>query len=184
VEPIGSSGLGYYTLQYLPHETTTPAFNLQLDWVLFYQSTVCKSQCAGKMWFLKSPISTAAGTRALLRGSRPQRSLRNYGSVSQATTPRSSAFDTAIAAEGPINTWTKDEIKEIHDTPLMRLAFAAVCYLAMLELFLDPFLTRDLLGHRSPEIPQPRLDPDVHPHEHQNRRVLGRLFLLRPVVSI
>jgi biotin synthase len=65
-----------------------------------------------------------AGVRAL---SRP---ARQYGTVSslspQLTTPQLSVFDSAVAADTPRNTWTKDEIKEIYETPLMKLAFAAV----------------------------------------------------------
>ena len=57
--------------------------------------------------------------------------VRTVSSISpQTTTPQSSAFDAALAADTPRNTWTKDEIKEIYDTPLMKLAFAAVSQFA------------------------------------------------------
>jgi biotin synthase len=58
---------------------------------------------------------------------------RKYGTVQNVgpslTTPQLSVFDNAIAADSPRNTWTKEEIKEIYDTPLMKLAFAAVSQL-------------------------------------------------------
>ena len=38
----------------------------------------------------------------------------------------SSAMDEALAATGLRNTWTKEEIRQIYDTPLMKLAYAAV----------------------------------------------------------
>lgn len=37
-----------------------------------------------------------------------------------------SVFDQAVNATGPRNNWTKEEISQIHQTPLMELAFAAV----------------------------------------------------------
>ena len=37
-----------------------------------------------------------------------------------------SVFDRALNATGPRNDWTKEEISEIHQRPLMELAFAAV----------------------------------------------------------
>lgn len=38
-----------------------------------------------------------------------------------------SVFEQAVNATGPRNNWTKEEISQIHQTPLMELAFAAVC---------------------------------------------------------
>lgn len=37
-----------------------------------------------------------------------------------------SVFEEAVNATGPRTNWTKDEITQIHQTPLMELAFAAV----------------------------------------------------------
>lgn len=37
-----------------------------------------------------------------------------------------SVFEQAVRAAGPRNNWTKEEISQIHQTPLMELAFAAV----------------------------------------------------------
>jgi biotin synthase len=54
--------------------------------------------------------------------------VRKYGTVSPVTvepTPQSTVFDRALEANAPRNNWTKDEIKEIYDTPLMKLAFAS-----------------------------------------------------------
>jgi hypothetical protein len=39
----------------------------------------------------------------------------------------SSLLEQAANATAPRSNWTKDEITEIHQTPLMELAFAAVC---------------------------------------------------------
>lgn len=79
------------------------------------------------------------GLKALCK---PQSLGRQYGIVSsipvtmppQFTTPQSSVFDSALAAEVPRNNWTKDEIKEIYDTPLMKLAFAAVSQLETISM--------------------------------------------------
>ncbi|KAF4636205.1 hypothetical protein G7Y89_g1881 [Cudoniella acicularis] len=51
---------------------------------------------------------------------------RRYGTVSatQHIAPPS-ALQSALEATGPRNTWTREEIREIYDTPLMSLAFAA-----------------------------------------------------------
>lgn len=59
---------------------------------------------------------------------------RNYGTVSDAPndptalglSSSKSVFQQAIEAKGPRTNWTKEEIKQIHDMPLMELAFAAV----------------------------------------------------------
>jgi biotin synthase len=71
------------------------------------------------------PQVAIASYRALLRESRSH-FLRNYGTVSAVSTPRS-AFESALEASAPRTNWTKEEIKEIYDTPLMKLAYAAVC---------------------------------------------------------
>lgn len=55
--------------------------------------------------------------------------VRRYGTVSSVSagpTPQPAVFDRALEANAPRNNWTKEEIKEIYDTPLMKLAFAAV----------------------------------------------------------
>jgi len=56
---------------------------------------------------------------------------RSYGTTSdvlpgQIANPQLTAFENALNATGPRNTWTREEIKEIYETPLMKLAFAAV----------------------------------------------------------
>lgn len=59
---------------------------------------------------------------------------RGYGTVSDApqdpaaldVSSSKSVFQQAIDAKGPRTDWTKDEIKQIHEMPLMELAFAAV----------------------------------------------------------
>jgi hypothetical protein len=47
-----------------------------------------------------------------------------------------SVFDEAVNATAARNTWTKQEISQIHQKPLMELAFAAVChYVEVLQAF-------------------------------------------------
>lgn len=56
---------------------------------------------------------------------------RRYGTVTESlslTTPPS-ALDEALAATSLRNNWTKDEIKQIYETPLMKLAYASVSLL-------------------------------------------------------
>lgn len=76
----------------------------------------------------RRPQFLVAGCKALLQESKPQSLVRKYGTVSavatQVTKP-ASTFDKALAATAPRNDWTKDEIKELYETPLMNLAFAA-----------------------------------------------------------
>jgi biotin synthase len=43
-------------------------------------------------------------------------------------TEGASVFQRAINATAPRNDWTKEQISEIHQIPLMELAFAAVCF--------------------------------------------------------
>lgn len=77
------------------------------------------------------PQSLVKSARALLQESKSQTLIRRYGTVSAApaqnATPQSPAFEKAVGADAPRNNWTKEEIKEIYETPLMKLAFAAVC---------------------------------------------------------
>jgi biotin synthase len=54
---------------------------------------------------------------------------RRYGTVAESpslTTPPSSALDEALNATSLRNTWTRDEIRQIYETPLVKLAYAAV----------------------------------------------------------
>lgn len=55
---------------------------------------------------------------------------RNAASLSQNSPPpqpqSQSIFDQAVNATGPRHNWTKEEISQIHQRPLMELAFAAV----------------------------------------------------------
>ncbi|KAG9233963.1 hypothetical protein BJ875DRAFT_462839 [Amylocarpus encephaloides] len=77
------------------------------------------------------------GSASLLRGVRGrvlrrdvgiQFMTRQYGTISalsvQGVFP-SSAFDNALSATGTRTNWTREEIKEIYEKPLMQLAFAA-----------------------------------------------------------
>jgi len=77
------------------------------------------------MRYLRAPVLKASIRNLVQDG----QLLRRYGTVAetpQFPTPPSSIFDDALAATGPRNTWTKEQIKEIYDTPLMKLAFASV----------------------------------------------------------
>lgn len=50
--------------------------------------------------------------------------------VPSGSPPRStpgSALRSAVSAKAPRTSWTKDEIREIYNTPLMELAFQSVC---------------------------------------------------------
>jgi biotin synthase len=70
--------------------------------------------------------------RALLQENKSQSLVRRYGTVGATPlTPQSSAFQNAVEATAPRNNWTKEEIKEIYETPLMKLAFAAVSFILM-----------------------------------------------------
>lgn len=54
---------------------------------------------------------------------------RTTGSIPHTAPPSpepASIFEQAVAATGPRNTWTKDEISQIYKIPLMELAYAAV----------------------------------------------------------
>lgn len=79
---------------------------------------------------VRRPHFLVMSCRALFCESKPQSLIRRYGTVSpapaQAATPPAGAFEKAVEATAPRNNWTKEEIKEIYDTPLMKLAFAAV----------------------------------------------------------
>jgi biotin synthase len=75
------------------------------------------------------PQFLVASCRALLQETKPRSLVRKYGTVSSVSagpTPQSVVFDRALEANAPRNNWTKEEIKEIYETPLMKLAFAAV----------------------------------------------------------
>jgi hypothetical protein len=112
-----------------PHVEFPDVLNCLLS-IRLIKTRTSPSQYSGqenKMRCQKSSSLLKAGARVL---SKSQPIVRNYGSVSsvspQLTTPHSAVFETALAADTPRNTWTKEEIKEIYDTPLMKLAFAAV----------------------------------------------------------
>lgn len=100
---------------------------------------ICLFFCLSNIMPAIRPRTLAKSYRALMRESRTQSLVRKYGTVSaapaQAATPPKGAFENAIEAEAPRNTWTREEIKEIYETPLMKLAFAAVSLQSTLYLF-------------------------------------------------
>lgn len=74
-----------------------------------------------------------------LNSTRIQHRIRSFSTVldtpidpkTQQVTPptagKSSVFEDAVNASGPRTNWTKEEIAEIYNTPLIRLTYAAVC---------------------------------------------------------
>jgi biotin synthase len=80
------------------------------------------------------------GRVALRRASRQLCTVRSYSTVQDiprsaasfidaappAEAPSRSVFDDAVAATAPRFDWTKEEISQIHQKPLMELAYAAV----------------------------------------------------------
>lgn len=46
-------------------------------------------------------------------------------------TRKSSVFEDAVNAAGPRTNWTREEIAEVYNTPLIRLTYAAVCLKAI-----------------------------------------------------
>ena len=122
--------------------------------------------------------------RALLLESKQLPVLRKYGTVSAVPTTEPSAtatppsvFQNALNANGPRNNWTREEIKEIYDTPLMQLAFAAVILPTSLCIWV---VLIKYLGHCPPKISQSLCNPNVHTYEHQDRRMQRRLLILCP----
>jgi hypothetical protein len=128
-----------------------------------------------------------ASSRALFQHAGSRSVSRQYGTISEiptqlnATPP--SVFQNALDASAPRTNWTREEIKEIYETPLMQLAFAAVS-VRIVDSYWDSSNQVLFLGHCSPKIPQPLLDSDVYSHEHQNRRMQRKLLLLRPKLAI
>lgn len=136
--------------------------------------------------------------RAALEGSKRLPSFtKSYGTVSdilptKITSSTRSAFVKALEASEPRTNWTQKEIKEIYETPLMELAFSAVCLLRALWNWegnedwwnMDWLNETCFLGYFTQEIPQPFSYPDVYTNEHQNRWLQRRLLILRPVFSI
>ena len=47
--------------------------------------------------------------------------------VTPPTTRKSSVFEDAVGAAGPRINWTREEITEVYNTPLIKLTYAAVC---------------------------------------------------------
>lgn len=82
---------------------------------------------------LARPIGSA------LNSARPYQLVRSFSTVldtpidpqTQKVTPpgprKPSVFEDAVNATGTRTNWTKEEIAEIYNTPLIRLTYAAVC---------------------------------------------------------
>lgn len=45
--------------------------------------------------------------------------------------PSTSVFKDAVEATAPRTNWTRDEIAEVYNTPLMELTYASVCFLPL-----------------------------------------------------
>jgi len=75
-------------------------------------------------------MEAARAGRSIVRKSTRHALARSYAQVAAGpsalnlNTP--SIFQQAVNATEPRTNWTKDEISQIHQTPLMELAFAAV----------------------------------------------------------
>src|SRR5262249_30970075 len=106
--------------------------------------------------------------------------------------PSSTAFDRALNATVPRSDWTKEEISEIHQKPLMELVFAAVraplvdSYNRVLHIYLPSLLLSNSLRSGIPpsSFPQAICGPTLHVNEYQDRGLHRRLFVLRPVVPL
>ncbi|KFY93213.1 hypothetical protein V500_03826 [Pseudogymnoascus sp. VKM F-4518 (FW-2643)] len=88
---------------------------------------------------VRIPLSLSHSSRALVPSAKPQwLAQRAYGTVVDGPVTESkpaSTFEKALTATAPRHNWTKQEIKEIYDTPLMKLAHAAG---AVHQKFHDP----------------------------------------------
>jgi hypothetical protein len=146
------------------------------------------------------PSSTTRCLRAVLQSTNARCSApaqRCYGSVSSVTSgpaigsaiptsiPRNSVFQQAIEATELRTNWTKKEIQQIYDTPLIELAFAAVSSPHTGAIHLRMALSRhrggnhaetcllhDGTGNSPQTIPQPSKHPNVYPPKHQDWRLL------------
>ena len=84
----------------------------------------------------------------------PRTLVRSYGTV-QGASPASLAsripltLTDATGATAPRTTWTRDEVKQIYETPLNQLTYAAV---SAIVSFIWGFNSHNL-GRRSPPIP-------------------------------
>jgi biotin synthase len=83
----------------------------------------------------------------------PRSFLRSYGTVQGSSVLSSQTqipltLTDATGATAPRTTWTRDEVKQIYETPLNQLTYAAV---SQLELWLQDELTT--LGCRAPSLP-------------------------------
>ena len=97
-----------------------------------------------KMRSRYSPVLKRSLGAALQDGK--ARWTRRYGTVAETpslTTPPSPVLDEALNATSLRNTWTKDEIRQIYETPLMKLAYAAVSLFHTLHCY--PFLQTSIL---------------------------------------
>ncbi|EER41457.1 biotin synthase [Histoplasma capsulatum H143] len=67
-----------------------------------------------------------AGAQAALRIFTQITQTRAATSISPAAASTSSALQDALVAEAPRINWTRDEIRQIYETPLHQLTYAAV----------------------------------------------------------
>ena len=84
-------------------------------------------------------------------------------------TSPTSVFQDAIQAVSPRTNWTREEISEVYNTPLIELTYASVCHISPGT---DVSLKADALsGYCSSSLPQSWGNPNVHLNEHQDWRV-------------
>ena len=111
-----------------------------------------------------------------LNSTRTQQFVRPFSTVldtpvnpqTQQVTPqigrKPSVFENAVNAAGPRNDWTREEITEVYNTPLIKLTYAAVCCGFPIRNYI---LTMDI-GFSTPALPRPSCYSDVHFNEYQN----------------
>lgn len=96
--------------------------------------------------------------------------------VGSAAPAAKDALENAGNAREARTSWSKEEISEIYNTPLMELAFKAVSTLPNEDTLLEQ--GRRQYGTLIPNVgnPPPSFSlsfchPNVYPHEHQDRRL-------------
>lgn len=90
-----------------------------------------------------------------------------------------STFDDAVKATGPRFDWTREQISQIHQTPLMELAFAAVSRPLLIH---SKHLQSAGIGTSS--LPQTFSRPAMYSDEYQDGWLHRRLLILRSILPL
>lgn len=147
--------------------------------------------------------------------------VRSRGAPAHSPRPRTApanalqirSLASAVEAAAPGKGWTREEVQQVYDSPLMELIFRAVSRLRqdrrpnhfLLPRIRDPddwltqrrdqFFTRSYAlansnpariyaGLCPPPEPSARPGPALHSAQHQDWRLLRRLQVLRPIVAV